>query len=534
MTTTPITTDGSAVCTNLNADMVDGLHLADLDARFGVASGSLPITGGTVDGPFAVAPTWDNSANTYTGVLLNATDNASAAGSRLLDLQTGGVSRFAVAKDGAISLASSARVSNLNADMLDGLHLTDLDARFGVASGSLPMTGGNLTGALSVAPADPATTNALVVAPTWNNSATAYGAAIVNVTDTASSSASKLLDCQVGGIPKFSVAKDGTLATASTTVVTNLNADMLDGQNLSDLDDRYLKLTGGTLTGTLNTKSLAVTGALNVTSEASAFFSNSSLILSLASYNSLSNYCYSSIAMNRFRGSKTAPQDIVAGDVVGSVSFWAQIGGNQKNVGYILNAVEAISGTNGRSYTRFAETKQDGTLAETLHLNTDYAQFFTNVYIDGSLNFPTGSGYVGVPGADSDIAFSCGRHFIVCDSGSYDAWRMYLNVDNGYLYVDGGYGTFDEHDDAKLVSDLAQLLADKPENTKHYDLNHFENLGITAKPQAGKVSKTMICKQAHDALLRGAIAQLDGRLDGLDETVIKLQREFAELKQKVS
>lgn len=44
---------------------------------------------------------------------------------------------------------------------------------------------------------------------------------------------------------------------ASNTVVSNLNADLLDGQHLSDLDGRYVNVTGDTMTGDLimnNTK----------------------------------------------------------------------------------------------------------------------------------------------------------------------------------------------------------------------------------------------------------------------------------------
>nr|UVM88475.1 MAG: chaperone of endosialidase [Bacteriophage sp.] len=39
---------------------------------------------------------------------------------------------------------------------------------------------------------------------------------------------------------------------ASNTVVSNLNADLLDGQHLSDLDGRYVNVTGDTMTGDLN------------------------------------------------------------------------------------------------------------------------------------------------------------------------------------------------------------------------------------------------------------------------------------------
>ena len=58
----------------------------------------------------------------------------------------------------------------------------------------------------------------------------------------------------VSYIPLQSVVASGTapFIVASNTVVGNLNADLLDGQHLSDLDGRYVNVTGDTMTGNLN------------------------------------------------------------------------------------------------------------------------------------------------------------------------------------------------------------------------------------------------------------------------------------------
>ena len=56
--------------------------------------------------------TWNNVATTFTGIKLNVTDTASAAGSLLMDLQVGGTSQFRVAKTGEITQA--------NGQFLDG------------------------------------------------------------------------------------------------------------------------------------------------------------------------------------------------------------------------------------------------------------------------------------------------------------------------------------------------------------------------------------------------------------------------------
>ena len=57
--------------------------------------------------------TWTNSLTTYTGIKLNATDTASAAGSLLMDLQVGGASRFKVDKNGALTIRSFNGVGTL-------------------------------------------------------------------------------------------------------------------------------------------------------------------------------------------------------------------------------------------------------------------------------------------------------------------------------------------------------------------------------------------------------------------------------------
>ncbi len=51
-----------------------------------------------------MAQTWNAGATTFTAIKMNVTDTASAAGSSLLDLQVGGVSRFAVSKTGLVTI----------------------------------------------------------------------------------------------------------------------------------------------------------------------------------------------------------------------------------------------------------------------------------------------------------------------------------------------------------------------------------------------------------------------------------------------
>jgi hypothetical protein len=58
---------------------------------------------------------------------------------------------------------------------------------------------------------------------TWNNGATTFNAVKMNVTDTASAAASKLIDLQVGGNTKANVTKAGLLTLASGLTLTGAN-----------------------------------------------------------------------------------------------------------------------------------------------------------------------------------------------------------------------------------------------------------------------------------------------------------------------
>lgn len=75
--------------------------------------GSTSLTGATItaDAPVLnLAQTWNASGVTFTGMRFNATDTASAAGSLLLDIGTGGgtyVSRFSVSKSGNVALTGN-------------------------------------------------------------------------------------------------------------------------------------------------------------------------------------------------------------------------------------------------------------------------------------------------------------------------------------------------------------------------------------------------------------------------------------------
>ncbi len=85
-----------------------------------VGSSGLTITGATQTASFPalnITQAWNNSGVTFTGLKFNATSTASASGSLLLNLQTGGVSQFAVRKDGYLIIPPAAFLVFGNGDL---------------------------------------------------------------------------------------------------------------------------------------------------------------------------------------------------------------------------------------------------------------------------------------------------------------------------------------------------------------------------------------------------------------------------------
>lgn len=84
---------------------------------------ALTIAGATVTTSNPVlnlSQTWNASGVTFTALKLNVTNTASAAASLLMDLQKGGVSKFAVTNTGRINFGDGSDASQINADIFAG------------------------------------------------------------------------------------------------------------------------------------------------------------------------------------------------------------------------------------------------------------------------------------------------------------------------------------------------------------------------------------------------------------------------------
>jgi hypothetical protein len=109
-----------------------------------------------------------------------------------------------------------------------------------------------------------------------------------------------------------------------------------------------------------------------------------------------------------------------------------------------------------------------------------------------------------------------------CRRGGGDYTIAVIDED-GDIAWDGTSSTYDEHDDAKVIADLAQVLAGKHKNVKRYDKAALKAAKLI---DYGEDERPFVSMKATNQLTWGAITQIDGRLDGLEKMVIELQRKL--------
>jgi hypothetical protein len=140
--------------------------------------------------------TWNNSGNVFDAIKMNVTNTASAAGSKLLNLQVGGVEKFTVGVDG-IATAATPTIGDDSTKLATTAFVQDTFATF-------QFDASNITA-------------------TWNNAGTVFTGIGLDVTDTASDASSLLMDLQVGGASKFNIGKLGTLTLSTESAFVNEN-----------------------------------------------------------------------------------------------------------------------------------------------------------------------------------------------------------------------------------------------------------------------------------------------------------------------
>lgn len=117
----------NAVIERLNTFFTDIQNADPLVVSDSASFGKINANGGTVTASVPVLSmiqTWNNGAVVFTGVKLNITNTASAAGSLLADLQVGGSSKFNVDKTGLVTNAGGIQFNTSGPVQIGGINKT--------------------------------------------------------------------------------------------------------------------------------------------------------------------------------------------------------------------------------------------------------------------------------------------------------------------------------------------------------------------------------------------------------------------------
>lgn len=112
----------------MNVDKVGGIQLAGGVSALGGITSTFSLAGSSATSFIDLTGTW-NTSGTPTGIRMNVTDTASNAVSKLIDLQIGAATKFAVDKTGSITFADGIRQifnpNGTNAGINVGAHTDD-------------------------------------------------------------------------------------------------------------------------------------------------------------------------------------------------------------------------------------------------------------------------------------------------------------------------------------------------------------------------------------------------------------------------
>lgn len=193
----------------------------------------------TASRPFVLKQTWNNVSNPFNSVIIDVTDSGSST-STLLDIRKDNISKFKVNKGSATT--STFTMGSNGGDFL--VSVGGNTATFGSGSNHdisiNRFTVGRQNGTIG---------DVITSLQTWSNSATTFTGFKMNVTDTASSSSSLLMDLQVGSVSKFYIDKTGQIICAGGLQTTTGNLIPAGGIifNRSNQDIQLLRDSAGTL-----------------------------------------------------------------------------------------------------------------------------------------------------------------------------------------------------------------------------------------------------------------------------------------------
>lgn len=183
---------------------------------------------------------------------------------------------------------------------------------------------------------------------TWTSGATTYNGIGLDVTDTASAAASKLLNLKVGGTSKFTVQKDGATVAAAGLTLTG-GVTLTGAQTVTTTTGDLTIATGGGNGNILLSNNGTGLVGINVATPVSALHVGTSLT---SSPRGVMSAQYSTgtdgarFHMRKARGTEASPTTVVTGDTLGRLVFTGYDGTSYQEMGSLeVDATGTIAAT---------------------------------------------------------------------------------------------------------------------------------------------------------------------------------------------
>jgi hypothetical protein len=214
---------------------------------------------------------------------------------------------------------------------------------------------------------------------TWNNAGTSFNGIKLNITDTASSVGSKLIDVQIGGVSKFTVGKTGTITATGIVESTSGGFKFPDGTTQTTASvgagGTVTSVTGaGTVSGLTLTGNITTSGSLTLGGTLSLTSGNVTSALGYTPYNDTNPAGYiTSSALSPYLTSATAATTYqpLDGDLTAIAALAGTVGLIRKTAAntYSLDTDTYLTGitseqvTTALGYTPYNATNPSGYLS---------------------------------------------------------------------------------------------------------------------------------------------------------------------------
>jgi len=268
---------------------------------------------------------------------------------------------------------------------------------------------------------------------TWNNAGTSFNGIKLNVTDTASSVSSKLIDVQIGGVSKFTVGKTGTITATGIVESTSGGFKFPDGTTQTTASvgagGTVTSVTGaGTVSGLTLTGNITTSGSLTLGGTLSLTSGNVTTALGFTPYNATNPAGYiTSSALSPYLTSATAATTYqpLDGDLTAIAALAGTVGLIRKtdantyslDTNTYLTGITSSQVTTALGYTPYNAANPAGYTTNTGTVTSVGLTAGTGISVSGSPITSSGSITVTNTAPDQVVSITAGTNVTV--TGTY-------------------------------------------------------------------------------------------------------------------